>query len=151
MAGVYTPPQPGTPEARRLNLGFMSMGVGLFMAIPDIQIVASSIQQIQAGVSASADEISWIQTSYLIAEVIGIPLSGLLNRALGMKRLWLYSAGGFVASSALCALSWNLETLVFFRCIQGFLGAAMIPTTMAAAFTLFGPNRSMVQQVAIGM
>src|SRR6201990_1561623 len=121
MAGVYTPPQPGTPEARRLNLGFMSMGVGLFMAILDIQIVASSISQIQAGVSASADEIAWIQTSYLIAEVIGIPLYGLLNRALGMRLLWVCSAIGFTASSPLCALAWNLESLVVFRCIQGFL------------------------------
>ncbi len=149
--GVSTPPTRGTAEARRLNIGFMSMVVGMFMAILDIQIVASSIGQIQAGVSASADEISWIQTSYLIAEVIGIPLSGLLNRARGMRTLWVCSAIGFTASSALCALAWDLDSLVFFRCIQGFLGAAMIPTTMAAAFTLFGPNRSMLQQVMIGM
>ena len=151
MAGAFVPPAPGTPEARRLSIGFMSMVVGMFMAILDIQIVASSISQIQAGVSASADEIAWIQTSYLIAEVIGIPLSGLLNRALGMRLLWVYSAVGFTAASALCALAWNLESLVVFRCIQGFLGAAMIPTTMAGAFTLFGPNRSMLQQVMIGM
>jgi DHA2 family multidrug resistance protein len=151
MGGMPAPPKPGTVAYRRLNIGFFSMVIGMFMAILDIQIVASSIQKIQAGVSASADEISWIQTSYLIAEVIGIPLSGLLNRAIGMKRLWVYSAAGFTLASALCAMAWNLESLVFFRCIQGFLGAAMIPTTMAAAFTLFGPNRSMVQQVMIGM
>ena len=151
MAEAFVPPAPGTPEARRLSIGFMSMVVGMFMAILDIQIVASSISQIQAGVSASSDEIAWIQTSYLIAEVIGIPLSGLLNRALGMRLLWVYSAVGFTAASALCALAWNLESLVVFRCIQGFLGAAMIPTTMAGAFTLFGPNRSMLQQVMIGM
>jgi DHA2 family multidrug resistance protein len=148
---AYAPPERGTEAFRRLNIGFFGMVIGMFMAILDIQIVASSIQQIQAGVAASADEITWIQTSYLIAEVIGIPLSGLLNRAFGMKRLWLYSALGFVGSSALCAVAWNLESLVFFRCIQGFLGAAMIPTTMAAAFTLFGQNRSTLQQVAIGM
>ncbi len=148
---VFVPPKPGSIEARRLTIGFMAMVVGMFMAILDIQIVASSIAQIQAGVSASADEIAWIQTSYLIAEVIGIPLSGLLNRALGMRLLWVCSAIGFTLSSALCALAWNLDSLVAFRCIQGFLGAAMIPTTMAAAFTLFGPNRSMVQQVMIGM
>ncbi|MBI1360348.1 MAG: DHA2 family efflux MFS transporter permease subunit [Alphaproteobacteria bacterium] len=148
---TYTPPTPGTVEAKRLNIGFMSMVIGMFMAILDIQIVASSITQIQAGVSASADEIHWIQTAYLIAEVIGIPLSGLLNRALGMRLLFVFSAAGFTLSSTLCALSWNLDSLIFFRCIQGFVGAAMIPTTMAAAFSLFGPNRSMVQQVMIGM
>ena len=97
--GVYTPPKPGTREARMLNIGFFSMVIGMFMAILDIQIVASSIQQIQAGVSASAEEIAWIQTSYLIAEVIGIPLSGLLNRALSMRRLFVYSCAGFTAAS----------------------------------------------------
>lgn len=149
--GAYTPPAKGTRESLLLNIGFFAMVVGMFMAILDIQIVASSIAQIQAGISASAEEIAWIQTSYLIAEVIGIPLSGLLNRALSMRRLWVFSAAGFTAASVLCAFAWDLNSLVVFRCIQGFLGAAMIPTTMAAAFTLFGPNRSMFQQVAIGM
>ena len=144
-------PAKGTRESLMLNIGFFAMVVGMFMAILDIQIVASSIQQIQAGVSASAEEIAWIQTSYLIAEVIGIPLSGLLNRALSMRRLFVYSAVGFTVSSVMCALAWDLNSLIVFRCIQGFMGAAMIPTTMAAAFTLFGPNRSMIQQVAIGM
>jgi MFS transporter, DHA2 family, multidrug resistance protein len=149
--GAPAVPKPGTRESLMLNIGFFAMVIGMFMAILDIQIVASSIQQIQAGVSASADEIAWIQTSYLIAEVIGIPLSGLLNRALSMRRLFVFSAAGFTLSSMLCALAWDLDSLIVFRCIQGFLGAAMIPTTMAAAFTLFGPNRSMLQQVAIGM
>lgn len=148
---VAHPPKPGTREAMLLNIGFFAMVIGMFMAILDIQIVASSIAQIQAGVSASADEIAWIQTSYLIAEVIGIPLSGLLNRALSMRRLFVFSAAGFTISSTLCALAWDLDSLIVFRCIQGFLGAAMIPTTMAAAFSLFGPNRSMLQQVMIGM
>lgn len=147
----WKPPPRGTPEHARLNLGFFAMVIGMFMAILDIQIVASSIAEIQAGVSASADEVAWIQTSYLIAEVIGIPLSGLLNRALGMRLLYVGSALAFIAASALCALAWNLESLIVFRCLQGFFGAAMIPTTMAAAFGLFGAQRSMLQQVMIGM
>lgn len=150
-SAAWRPPEHGTPEMRRLNIGFFAMVVGMFMAILDIQIVASSIGEIQAGVAASASEVAWIQTSYLIAEVIGIPLSGLLNRALGMRVLFCASAIFFTLSSALCALAWNLESLIVFRCIQGFAGAAMIPTTMAAAFTLFGPNRSVLQQVMVGM
>jgi DHA2 family multidrug resistance protein len=148
-APVY--PAKGSRASFLLNVGFFAMVTGMFMAILDIQIVASSIAQIQAGVSASAEEIAWIQTSYLIAEVIGIPLSGLLNRALSMRRLFVFSCAGFTVASVSCALAWDLPSLIFFRCIQGFVGAAMIPTTMAAAFTLFGPNRSMMQQVAIGM
>jgi MFS transporter, DHA2 family, multidrug resistance protein len=148
---AWAPPAHGSPEMRRLNIGFFAMVIGIFMAILDIQIVASSIAQIQAGVAASASEVAWIQTSYLIAEVIGIPLSGLLNRALGMRLLFCLSAASFTAASVLCALAWNLESLIVFRCIQGFVGAAMIPTTMAAAFGLFGANRSMMQQVMVGM
>ena len=66
---------------RRRVFAFVAMAVGMFMAILDIQIVASSLKDIQAGLSASADEISWVQTAYLIAEVVMIPLSGYLSRA----------------------------------------------------------------------
>jgi DHA2 family multidrug resistance protein len=66
---------------RRLA-AFIAMCFGMFMAFLDIQIVSASLAEIQAGLSASADEIPWVQTSYLIAEVIAIPLSGYLSRAL---------------------------------------------------------------------
>ena len=134
-----------------LHVGFFAMVIGMFMSILDVQIVASSIHEIQAGVSASSDEIAWVQTAYLIAEVVGIPLSGFLNRVFGMRRLFLMSAAGFTTASVLCALSWDLQSLIVFRCLQGFIGAAMVPTTMAAAFTLFPGGRSMTQQVMIGM
>ncbi|KCZ93907.1 DHA2 family efflux MFS transporter permease subunit [Hyphomonas johnsonii] len=134
-----------------LHIGFFAMVIGMFMSILDVQIVASSIRQIQAGVSASSSEIAWVQTAYLIAEVVGIPLSGYLNRALGLRRLFIISAASFTGASILCALSWNLDSLIFFRVIQGFVGAAMVPSTMAAAFTLFPGGRSMTQQVMIGM
>src|ERR1044072_783555 len=87
-------------------IGFIAMVVGQFMAILDIQIVASAIGTIQAGASASRDEISWVQTAYLIAEVIGIPLSGFLGRALGTRLLFCLSAIGFSLSSLLCAFAW---------------------------------------------
>jgi MFS transporter, DHA2 family, multidrug resistance protein len=58
--------------------GFMAMVVGMFMAVLDIQIVSASISDIQAGLAASPDEASWVQTSYLIAEIVMIPLSGWL-------------------------------------------------------------------------
>ncbi len=134
-----------------LHLGYFAMVIGMFMAILDVQIVASSISQIQAGVAASSEEIAWVQTGYLIAEVVGIPLSGFLNRVFGLKRLFIYSCAGFTASSILCAMAWDLDSLIFFRIIQGFIGAAMLPTTMAAAFTLFPGGRSLVQQVMVSM
>src|SRR5499433_1729621 len=87
------PARPGVTG--RQWAGFMAMVVGMFMAILDIQIVSSSIREIQAGLSASADEITWVQTAYLIAEVVMIPLTGILSRALGTRILFAVSAGGF--------------------------------------------------------
>src|SRR5690554_8128932 len=75
--------------------GFLAMVVGMFMAILDIQIVSASLAEIQAGLSASGDEISWVQTSYLIAEVVMIPLSGFLARLLSTRVLFAVSAAGF--------------------------------------------------------
>jgi DHA2 family multidrug resistance protein len=140
-----------TLTARAIWAGYLAMILGNFMAILDIQIVASSLREIQAGVSASADEISWVQTSYLIAEVIAIPLSALLGRALSMRRLFLISVTGFTAMSLACAVAWNIESLILFRTLQGFLGGAMIPTTMAALFILFPEAKRGPAIVLVGM
>jgi DHA2 family multidrug resistance protein len=111
----------------------------MFMAILDIQIVSSSLSEIQAGLSASADEISWVQTAYLIAEVVMIPLSGFLSRVLSTRVLFVISAAGFTLMSAGCALAWSIGSMVLFRAAQGFIGGAMIPTVFATSFTVFSP------------
>ncbi len=80
---------------RRHVIAFVAMCFGMFMAILDIQIVSASLTEIQAGLSASGDEIPWVQTAYLIAEVVAIPLSGFLSRALGTRILFAISAAGF--------------------------------------------------------
>ena len=84
MASVASAASPAevdsAPIDPRMLAGWIAMVVGMFLAILDIQIVASSLNEIQAGLAASPDEISWVQTSYLIAEVVMIPLSGYLAR-----------------------------------------------------------------------
>jgi DHA2 family multidrug resistance protein len=117
------------------------MVVGGFMAILDIQIVASSIDQIRAGLSASVDEIQWIQTAYLIAEVIAIPASGYLSRMLSVRVYFAISAIGFTLSSAACALSWNLDSMIVFRALQGLFGGGTIPTAFATMFILFPDDK----------
>ena len=84
-------------------VGFMAMVVGMFMAILDIQIVSASISDIQAGLAASPDEAAWVQTSYLIAEIVMIPLSGWLSRLLSTRVLFVASALGFTLFSLACA------------------------------------------------
>jgi MFS transporter, DHA2 family, multidrug resistance protein len=146
-------PVAGRPEINwtMLLLGFAGMVVGQFMAILDIQIVAASLPQIQAGVGASADEISWIQTAYLIPEVVMIPLSGFLSRLWGTQRLFMVSCAGFVLMSVATGLSNSIEAMILFRAIQGFVGGAMIPTVFAVAFTAFPPDKRVTASVVMGL
>jgi DHA2 family multidrug resistance protein len=123
-------------------LPFVVMCFGGFMALLDIQIVASSLQQIGGGLSAAQDQIAWVQTAYLIAEIIVIPLSGWLTRVFSTRWLFTASAAGFTAASLLCGLAWNIESMIVFRALQGLLGASMIPTMFTSSFYFFqGPRR----------
>ncbi|QCI68160.1 DHA2 family efflux MFS transporter permease subunit [Phreatobacter stygius] len=146
---------PAQPAEERIEIGrllaFIAMVFGMFMAILDIQIVSASLAEIQAGLSASADEISWVQTSYLIAEVIMIPLSGLLSRALSTRVIFTISAAGFTLMSVMCAMSTSITEMIIWRALQGFLGGAMIPTVFATAFTIFPPSKRSIVSPLIGM
>lgn len=132
-------------------IAFLAMVFGMFMAILDIQIVSASLAEIQAGLSASADEISWVQTSYLIAEVIMIPLSGFLGRLLSTRVLFTVSAAGFTLASILCATATNIDQMIVYRAIQGFIGGGMIPSVFAAAFTIFPPSKRAIVSPMIGL
>ncbi|WP_419253528.1 DHA2 family efflux MFS transporter permease subunit [Caulobacter sp. ErkDOM-YI] len=135
----------------KLFLGFGAMVIGQFMAILDIQIVAASLPQIQAGVGASADQVSWIQTAYLIPEVVMIPLAGYLSRLWGSQKVYLVSCAGFIVMSVLTGLSSSIDMMILTRALQGFIGGAMIPTVFAVAFTAFPPERRITASVIMGL
>jgi MFS transporter, DHA2 family, multidrug resistance protein len=137
-------------DPRRL-FAFLAMVFGMFMAILDIQIVSASLNEIQAGLAASSDEITWVQTAYLIAEVIMIPLSGFLSRALGTRVLFAISAGGFAAASLMCGLSSSIDQMIVWRAIQGFIGGGMIPTVFASAYAIFPRSRMGLINPLIGL
>jgi len=146
-------PQPPSGAAEKVVspqqwIGFFAMVFGMFLALLDIQIVASSLEQIQAGLSATRDEITWVQTAYLMAEVVIIPLSGWLGRALSMRYLFVLSCGGFTLMSLLCSCAWNLPSMIVFRSFQGFFGGAMIPSVFAVTYTLF-PSRFLPTMVVV--
>jgi len=150
-AVVAAPPKPAalpapTPNAAATQaplptlrdwLGVLAMVVGLFMAIMDVQIVTSSLTQIQGGLSASPDEISWVQTSYLIADVVMVPLSGTLSRLLSTRVLFVTAALGFTGASALCATATSLGQMIVYRAMQGFSGGAMMPLVFPVIYTKF--------------
>ncbi len=121
------------------------------MSILDIQIVSASLNEIQAGLSASTSEVAWVQTSYLIAEVIAIPLSGFLSRAFGTRLLFAISAAGFTFASFMCGLTSTIEQMILWRAIQGFVGAGMIPTVFASAYTVFPRSKFHIVGPIIGL
>ena len=131
-------------------LPFALMCGGMFIALLDIQIVASSLQDIGGGLSAAQDEISWVQTAYLIAEIIMIPLSGWLTRVFSTRWLFTFSAAGFTLSSMLCGLAWNIQSMIVFRGLQGLLGASMIPTVFTSSFHYFQGSRRVYSAAVIG-
>lgn len=123
--------------AMRKHIAFASMCIGLFIAQLDIQIVSASLNEIGGGLSAGKDEMAWIQTSYLIAEIIIIPLSGWLSRVFSTRWLFTLSAGVFTVMSVACALAWNIQSMIVFRALQGAAGASMIPLVFTTAFIYY--------------
>lgn len=148
-AGAAALPSDHVPVSR--ILAFTAMVFGMFMALLDIQIVSASLSDIQSGLSASADQISWVQTSYLIAEVVMIPLSGFLGRLMSTRYLFVASCVGFTIASFLCGISQTIEQMILFRAIQGFVGGAMIPSVFAVSFSAFPRSKMPVIQPIIGL
>jgi len=149
-------PEPASPNPQAFSNArkYLICGVmafGQFMALIDIQIVAASLNDVQAGLSAGPDEISWVQTGYLMAELVMIPFSAFLAQALSTRWLFALSAGLFTLSSALCGMAWDIQSMVAFRVVQGFVGGAMVPTVFATGFALFeGKQRAMIPAI-LGM
>lgn len=135
---------------RQKIFAFAAMCVGFFIALLDIQIVSASLADIGGGLSASPDEIAWVQTSYLIAEIVVIPLTGWLSRVMSTRWLFCVSAAGFTATSLLCGGAWDINSMIFFRALQGFLGGSMIPTVFTTAFFYFAGHQRIIAAAIIG-
>jgi DHA2 family multidrug resistance protein len=130
-----------TPARIATWFGFVLMCLGMFMAILDIQVVATSLPAIQHALAISPDAMSWIQTAYLIAEITAIPLTGWLTRVLTLRWLFVIAIFIFTVTSVGCAFSTNFTSLVFFRILQGFAGGTLIPAVFSGIFLLF-PTRA---------
>jgi MFS transporter, DHA2 family, multidrug resistance protein len=147
-AAAAMSPKPASAPTLRDWVGVIAMGTGLFMAIMDVQIVTSSLTQIQGGLSASADEIAWVQTSYLIADVVMVPLSGMMSRLLSTRVLFVTATRGFTGASVLCATASSLGQMIVYRAMQGFCGGAMTPTVWPVVYGMFR-GRQLATVIAI--
>jgi MFS transporter, DHA2 family, multidrug resistance protein len=147
---------PGAEKPAGINytvlfLGFSGMVLGQFMAFLDIQIVASSLAQIQAGVGASADEIAWVQTIYLLTEVLIMPLTAYLTRMWGTRPFFIGVCTAFIIASVLTGFTTSIESMIVMRAIQGLAAGAMIPPVFAIAFSAFPPEKRITANIVVGM
>jgi MFS transporter, DHA2 family, multidrug resistance protein len=153
MSAFSVAAAPGAPRTLTQTgkiFAFATMAVGMFIALLDIQIVSASLRDIGGGLSAGTDETAWVQTSYLIAEIIVIPLSGWLSRVMSTRWLFCASAVGFTLASLLCGAAWNIQSMIAFRALQGFLGGSMIPTVFTTAFAFFSGPQIVLAAATIG-
>jgi MFS transporter, DHA2 family, multidrug resistance protein len=110
--------------------------LGAFMAVLNIQIVNASLANIQGAIGAGIDDGGWISTSYLIAEIVVIPLSGWLAQVFSIRIYLLTNAVLFLAFSAACALAQDLSQMIVLRALQGFSGGVLIPMAFTLIITL---------------
>jgi MFS transporter, DHA2 family, multidrug resistance protein len=117
-------------------IAVVGASLGAFMAVLNIQIVNASLADIQGAIGAGIDDGGWISTSYLIAEIVVIPLSGWLAQVFSIRIYLLVNASLFMVFSAACALAQNLPQMIVLRAVQGFSGGVLIPMAFTLIITL---------------
>lgn len=150
MSSVAALLAPAEMAISKKVFAFATMCIGMFIALLDIQIVSASLRDIGGGLSAGDDETVWVQTSYLIAEIIIIPLSGWLASVMSTRWLFAVSACGFTLMSLLCAWAWNIQSMIAFRALQGLAGGSMIPLVFTTAFAFFQGKQRVIAAATVG-
>lgn len=149
MTGALAAPVAQPPPERADLAAWLAVGagtLGAFMALLDVSIVNASLPVIQGEIGATAAEGTWVSTSYLVAEIVVMPLTAWLERLLGLRRVLLFGATLFTVFSVICGLSTDLTTIVLGRVGQGLAGGTMIPTGMTIMAKRLPPR-----QQSIGM
>ena len=121
------------------------------LQILDTTIANVAIPHMQAALGATPDEISWVLTSYIVASVVAMPITGWLADRIGSRRLFILSTAGFVAASMLCGMAQNITQMVLFRALQGAAGAFISPLSQAAMLDINRPSRQPQMMAVWGM
>jgi len=122
-----------------------------FMEFLDTTIVNVAVEHIAGDLSATIDESTYVLTSYLVANVIVLPLSGYLSGLLGRKNYYLWSVAIFTISSLLCGLAPSLYWLVLFRVLQGLGGGGLQPVSQAIIMDAFPPEKRSTAQAVFSV
>jgi len=128
-----------SPSGPIANRGAITACVilAVIMQALDTTIANVALPHIQGDVSASADQINWVLTSYIVAAAIMTPPSGFLSAKFGRKRVLLVAIAGFVVASVLCGLAQSLNQIVGFRLLQGLFGAALVPLSQGILLDIY--------------
>jgi len=128
-----------TDQQRQVNKWVVAVTVMLptLIEIIDTSIVNVSLDHIRGSLSVGIHEATWVISSYLLSNAIVIPMSGWLSRLLGRKRYQIGSIALFTTSSFLCGAAWNLQSLIFFRVLQGLAGGGLVPVSQAILLEAF--------------
>ena len=129
------------PVSVKTWLAVVGATLGAFLAVLNIQIVSSSLADIQGALGAGIDEGGWVSTSYLVTEIIVIPLSGWLATVFSIRRYLLVNTALFLIFSVACAFAQNLGQMIVLRAIQGFAGGVLIPMAFTIIITKLPPAR----------
>ncbi|HVH46991.1 MAG TPA: DHA2 family efflux MFS transporter permease subunit [Labilithrix sp.] len=125
--------------------------LGSLMAFIDIAIVNVALSDIRASFGTPLDQIGWVSTSYMMANIVVIPLSGWLQRRFGYRLYFTASVALFTLASVLCGLAWDLPSLIVFRAVQGIGGGAIIPTSQAILFLRYPKEQHGTAAALIGL
>ncbi len=134
--GGATPDKAGSAVSVKTWIAVFGATLGAFMAVLNIQIVNASLADIQGAIGAGIDDGGWISTSYLIAEIVVIPLSGWLAQVFSIRIYLLTNAILFLVFSAACAMAQDLPQMIALRALQGFSGGVLIPMAFTLIITL---------------
>jgi MFS transporter, DHA2 family, multidrug resistance protein len=118
--------------------------LAVFLAVLNIVVTNSSLRDIAGTLAASSDEISWVPTSYLVAEIVVILLTAWLSAAFSLKRYLLVNSALFALFSVLCGQAHSLELMILFRVVQGFTGGVLIPLSFDVILTYLPASRQPV-------
>jgi DHA2 family multidrug resistance protein len=129
----------------------VSVMLAVMLEIIDTSIVNVAVPSMMGNLGATLDEIDWVITSYIVANVIVIPLTGWMAGRFGRKRYFTTSILVFTASSAMCGASTTVDALVFWRLVQGLGGGALVATSQAILVETFPPSKQGVGQALFGM
>ncbi len=126
----------------------LTVMIGTVMSALDSSIVNVALPYMRGSLSATIEEITWVATGYILANVLIMPIVGMLSARYGRKNFYVLSIISFTISSMLCGIAWDLPSMVFFRVFQGMAGGALIPVSQAILRETFPPEE---QGMAMGL